>query len=371
MTANSGKQKRRYEGKAIYINGEEMPLPKHDTTEEAIKAARENLDKLRGIGSKSDETLRAEAALDNQRDKYEAVTKIKPVQIRNIDVALDKVNDSVWNGLEGSTRDGQLAYTITLGKNGDDVNATYAISWDNIEELEELKITQKLSRYDRRVYEGVGALFKAGCSAFTLQQVYNAMGREGKASKAAKEKIDKSLTKLSSAHVFLDNGGEHERYENMPYFRWDGSALPMERVTERASIGGNIVDSAIIVYREPPLISFARERNQITTISKRLYDSPLNQTEENIRIEDYLIGRISHMKSGYNKQRRILFDTLFKQTKISGQRQRRRVKAEKVPKLLDHYAKEGFIKGYGLAGDGVTIILSEGECKALPRGAKS
>ncbi|MBR3272302.1 MAG: hypothetical protein IKF98_00145, partial [Clostridia bacterium] len=69
-----------------------------------------------------------------------------------------------------------------------------------------------------------------------------------------------------------------------------------------------------------------------------------------------LLERISHMRTNAKLPRKILFSTLFDRCHIKTGPQRSRAPG-KVKRFLDHYQAEGFIKGYSLDKDGVTVII--------------
>lgn len=290
--------------------------------------------------------------------------------ISNADFPIDKINSNVWKLLEDATP-GQ--YGFDLGDNfvpvdettgfidvdynmasqkdkaiSRNVPVTYCIDFSGLED----SITKKLEPYDKRVCIAIAALFNAGYDVMTLQQIYNAMGNPGKAGKSDKAKINNAITKLSGAKLHLDNTLEADVY-NRVTFKYSGSVVPMERV--EAIVNGKLAESAVHVFREPPLISFAKERRQITTVPIKLLDTPLSNTSANIRLEDYLIERISRIKKdGVKTSNKILFATIYKNAGITTKKQKQRA-PEKIEKLLKHYESCGFIKGYGIEKDGVKI----------------
>ena len=75
-----------------------------------------------------------------------------------------------------------------------------------------------------------------------------------------------------------------------------------------------------------------------------------------MQIEDYLIERISHMKNG-NAKGKILYKTLFAACKIAKGKPQDRAKKDKIPRYLDYYKRQKFIKGYTTDADGITISL--------------
>lgn len=294
--------------------------------------------------------------------------------ISSTDFPIDKVNSNVWKLLENATP-GQYGFDFgdnfvevdestgfidvdfnvasksdkAIGKN---VPVTYCIDFSGLADFER-SITKKLEPYDKRVCVAMAALFNAGYEIMTLQQVYNAMGNPGRAGKNDKEKINDAATKLRAAVIHLDNTLEADAH-NRVTFKYDGSVVPMERV--QAIVNGKLVDSAIHLFREPPLISFARERKQITTVPIKILDSPLSNTSANIQLEDYLIERISRIKKdGSKTSNKVLFATIYKNTGIKTKQQRSRA-ANKIKKLLKHYKSCGFIKDYAIEHDGIKIF---------------
>lgn len=276
--------------------------------------------------------------------------------VEKTDFPLDKVNAQVWRLLE-EAREGQLAFNVAVESEedkraGKEINILYGIEFGEIEEAENVKITRKLEPYDKRVYIAVGAIFKAGYDYMSYQQIYNAMRFKGRAGASDLRKIHAAISKMSGAKIYVDNLEEANVY-NYGHFRYDGSLLPMERAT--AIVNGQLAESVIHVFREPPLLTLARERRQITTIERRLLASPLSMTNANIKLEDYLIDRISHMKNG-TAQRKMLFETIYRNAGIKTIKQKQRAWG-KIKKLLEHYKACGWIAGYTKEKNGVRINL--------------
>ena len=292
--------------------------------------------------------------------------------VDSADFPLDKVNANVWKLLE-DTPSGQYGFyfgddfvevdeesgTIDIDFNvastkdkdsrGLSLPVTYCIDFSDLES----SITKKLEPYDKRVCIAVAALFNEGFEIMTLQQIYNAMGYVGTAGKTDKEKINDSITKMGGAKLHLSNSVEAGFY-NRSEIVYDSPVVPMERM--QALVNGQVVESAIHVFREPPPITFAKERGQFTTVTVNLLNSPLNKTSSNIRLEDYLIERIAHIKRGAGKTpNRMLFDTIYKNAGIQTKKQKQRA-PEKIEKLLRHYKACGFITGYKIEADGVRVF---------------
>ena len=276
------------------------------------------------------------------------IPAIKSHRLERLDFPLDKVNSNVWKLLEETTN-GQLKYNIGVEKKGskEHLNIVYSIDFNN----ENVSLSKKLDPYDKRVYYGLAGFYNKGTDVITLQQIYNAMGYKGRAGAADLKRINDSITKMHTAQIVVDNKQEAQAYK-YPHFRYDGSLLPMERMQE-IEVNGQIARGAVHLFREPPLVSFARERNQITTISVKLLTTPLSKTNANLALEDYFIEQISHMKHGAISKK-MLFDTIYKKAGITTKMQKQRA-PEKITTLLGYYKECGFIKDFRMSKDGITI----------------
>lgn len=272
-----------------------------------------------------------------------------------IDYPLDKINGNVWNLLQSATPTGQLALSVNVAKKGSktDIPIIYGIDFDELEKAGNVTITRTLTPYDKRVYLSISALFNAGNDIVTMSKIYQTMGYSSRMGATDIKRLQDSITKLAAAHIYINNEQEVKAYPNRPKFRYDASLLPMERVT--VTIQGGETETALHLFREPPLTTFAKGRGQITTIAPKLLQSPISKTDQNLMIDDYLIERIARMKNGKGAARKILFSTIYEHCKITG-KQRQRT-PEKIRKYLNYYQKCGFIAGYTETGDSVEIRL--------------
>ena len=279
--------------------------------------------------------------------KAAAIPKVPAHRLTKIDFPIDKVNNNVWQLLEDTK--GQLKLNIDVSTRGSKkpVDVLYSLDFTS---LENVSITRKLEPYDKRVYLAVAALFNDGYDVMSVQQIYNAMGYTGRMSATDIKKINAAITKMNGAHIYIDNLAEHNSYK-YDHFKYDGVLLPMERI--QAIINGQPVDAAIHIFREPPMVSFARERKQITTLDIKLLDTPLSKTNANIQLEDYLLEQIAHIKKGKIRPK-MLYKTIYERAGITQKKQKQRA-PEKIKQLLTHYVACGHIKGYEDTGDGVTI----------------
>lgn len=274
-----------------------------------------------------------------------------------VDYPEDKPNSVIWNLLTTADKDGQIRFDIDTSRKGSKQDAIvyYGIDFNELETS--ARITKQLTPFDKRCYIAAAALFNAGNDIITATQVYYMMGNSKSTTPSTTDtqKINDSLTKMGAARVYIDNIKETQTAKGYAHFQYDAALLPFERI--KAYINGKLTDSAIHLFREPPLISFARQRNQITTLSRQLLESPVSKTNAHLRIDDYLIERIGHMKNSKgNTPRKMKFTTIYKQCGITTSKQKQRA-PETIRRYLDHYKACDWIKGYKEDADGITIQL--------------
>lgn len=275
-------------------------------------------------------------------------TAIKRAEI--VELPLDKVNSTIWNLLKEDTA-GQIAIAMERSGSTREINTLYAI---NFEELgEDIKISKRLTAFDKRVYIAISALFNAGNNVITLTQIHYAMGNTKRPSKDQLEKINNAVTKMMKAQIMVNNSEEASVY-NYDRFIYDGALLPLERGT--AIVNGQLADAAIHIFREPPMVSFAKQRKQITTVAIKLLQSPISKTEGNLQLEDYLLERIARASKG-KQPHKILYKTLYEKAEINTDKQKQRA-SKKITTYLDHYKSCGLITKYALGKDGITVYFT-------------
>ena len=286
-----------------------------------------------------------EANLDDLIQAARKAFTVTAKRADKIEYPLDKLNTIMW-GLTKKETAGRVLVNMAKQGTKKKIPLYYSINFD---ELEDVQISKELTATDKRVYIAMSALYNAGNEVMTITQIHHAMGNAGLPSKAQIDRINESVTKMSGARIHVDNQAEADAY-NYKAFPYDGSLLPMER--RSAIVNGQIVDAAIHLFREPPLMSFAKERGQVTAFKASLLQSPISKTEANLKLEDYLITRISRSKGTC----KILLATLYEKAGITTKKQKQRV-PEKIEKYLQTYMKEGTITGYKIGKEEVIITL--------------
>ena len=271
-----------------------------------------------------------------------------------LEFPLDKINANIWNRLNEAYKSGQLTQTFAAEKRGSkkEANIIYSINFDELERAG-LSTVKRLTAFDKRVYIASNAMYNTGTDYATVSQIYATMGNSGRPGAKDIEKVYESLEKMRRLPITIDSTSEHSVYKNMPKFVYNGMLLPWESVD--AIVNGQRADGVIHFFREPPLMSFAKERRQITTVPRELLQSPISKTDANLQIDDYLIDRIARIKkSGGKSSNKLLYNTIYENCEIKTRMQRSRAK-DKITKYLDYYKECGFIKDFKEAADGVII----------------
>jgi hypothetical protein len=305
--------------------------------------------------------------MDTERD----MPNIKLNKIPRVHFTTDKVNNSAWSLWEGLAANGEEGCGLSIG-NKTNLQINTANEADDrkgikrlitclidFNELEETGIVKHLEPYDKRVYEALSSLHlsvteETGQDCFSLNDVHYAMGETTKPNKKTREKILTSVIKLTKTHIHLDNKEEADAY-NYKHYTYDASLLPAEIITAR--VEGQITEGVIHLFREPPLFTFARQREQITAADVKLLQIPLNKTNKNLMLDDYLRGQIKWMKNKNRKRsNKITFEDMFKKTKLTGRKEKARQKTNAL-KLLEHYKKCGEIKNFKEVENGFVITI--------------
>lgn len=299
----------------------------------------------------------AKDTIDTEKVKQAAkeYPRITTQPTNSLNYPVDKLNGTMWNLLEAANPNGQLQLDIVTSKKGNQKDAIVYYGIDFNELNPDLKITKVLTPFDKRVYIAVAALFNGGNNVISATQIYKMMGNSKQPKAEQIQKINDSVTKMGAAHVYLDNEQEMQINKKYTHFKYDASLLPFERIS--AYVNGKLSESTIHLFREPPLITFARERKQIIRLTRQLLDSPIKKTDANLRLEDYLIERIGHMKNPKsNAPCKMLFSTIYERCGITTTKQKQRT-PEKIQRYLDHYKKSGWITGYTTDKDSITIQI--------------
>lgn len=341
-----------------------LPIRPRELTAEHLQELRDILTRLdQFIADKEGTDLDAafsafieEAGADPEKIQKSIVSALRSIP-NSVDYALDKPNQGLWNGLKLSAKDasGQLEILFGTEKKNSalEANVYYSIYFADPDKLDFLKISKQLTLYDKYIYMYVDAIYRAGNSSMTIGQIHRAMGGKGRPNKETITKINNSLTKMRAAIITLDNSQEIAANMDYPHIKYDGMLLPFDRISIDAN--GAYCETAIHVLREPPLMKFARDRKQVTTISSEVINVPLSNTDANIMLKDYLIDRIAVVKRPKSKaSHTIKLATIYANCQIETRLQKSRART-KIKDCFDHWKKIGWIKGYSMNDSEISV----------------
>lgn len=300
-----------------------------------------------------------------------------------LNTPVDRVNFLAWNSFKDTG--GQIAFNLMSDRDKNnparhDLNITmrYSLTFG---EDPNIKFTKELNHYDRRLMQAVDTLYTSdtsGKNVFLTGDIFRAMGNTGEASANQRKKINESLTKQGTGRVFMDNRAEREHY-NYPKIEYDGNILSFERI--RVIYNGQEVE-ALHFLRRPVYMEIADGRKQMTQVPLKALQSGVSQTDGNLRIEDYLLYRISRHKNTlralldqqekkYTQERQrkikearqlvISLDTFYEQigkAKVKKDLKTRAVKT--AERYLKHYRSDAggrYIDDYKIKDDRIIITL--------------
>lgn len=257
---------------------------------------------------------------------------------------MDKMN-AVTYGRSVEDYEKTLEINVASKKSDKAINVTYSVNFEALD----ASVSRSLSHFDKQVCIALAAHYAAGNKVVSLSQIYTAMGNTGRPSQKQIAKIGESVDKLAKTEITIDNTEEAIAYKGRKKVVDKEMIITCKR--RDAYINGHLTEGAIFMYDLPAPIRFARDRGQIITLDLKVLQSPMNKTEENLILQDYLIRRISRK----GDPRRILISTLLSKLGGQGPRQKKWRTLEKAKALLEYYKEIGFIADFKLEPDAICI----------------
>lgn len=223
-----------------------------------------------------------------------------------------------------------------------------------------------LTNYDKSIINGVVSIMESGNSSFTVPMLYHAMtGKENptvddglmedikaKLDTMRRLSINIDLTEEIKAHMIQKNvAGEND----LESFTIEGYLLPLNKYT--GIVNGKRSEMYQIIDT-PPLHTYAKMKNQISTVSIDLLKAPLNNNATTIPLKTYLLGRIEAMKNQNNKIMRdkILYESVYRELgDIDSDKKRKKRIRDYTETILKHFIKMKYITKYEVVKEGRTI----------------
>lgn len=333
------------------------PAQLSENSRKEIKVTLEESEEFYSISRTAEERVKYLQKIIERAES--GIIRYNPQPVDSMIYPIEKVYDKTFSYPENDyDKEHNLERNIiTTPQNAlDNGWVTIKIKMENFsKKLEEsgIKMTMELDITDKRLYTAAANIYYAGNEVTTTSQIFKtAFGRSPTANEL--EATNSRLTKLRESSFYLDNQGEDGKM-NTPPFAYDGAILPFERVS--ATINGIEIKSAIHFLRDPPLMAFVTGRKRFTTFPPTVLYSPLRKTQTNMRIEDYLLQRIGHMKKAYSKSpRKMLYSTIYENCGITTKKQKQRA-PDTINRCLDYYVEVNYIDGYTISKDGITIDI--------------
>ncbi len=312
-------------------------------------------------------------------------TKLKSFIQQNSPINNALVRNHVMNELYGTEVDGQLKFLtteVTVRQRQGEQSAVYSLCSFSYDDSADLTILNKNGRYkitayDRRIYNAISTLYLEGRKTVTLTEIFGVMTGYARTNPSSGQiqAVERSLNKLRSIRVFIDLTAEvnaHLIKDKQPLI--DAGVLKdktdriQSAVIEDSMLSfrlGTItsekgkVTKSIQVTSEPSLLTYNRAKKTLISIPMEyigLVNS--NATEKVIAFQDYLLMRIMGYKNGSMKQRRVLYETIYRD---SGMEKPALSKdfirdREVIKKLLDEWQQKGLVSSYCEVKEGRSFV---------------
>ena len=244
-------------------------------------------------------------------------------------------------------------FDFCVGEKGKEKKPVTILVSINIKKLKGVSLSNgvMLNPFNRANHNIAVSLYVAGNTHITPRMIYEAMNGYNRIHKPPEQMykaIMDSMEKLMYTGITIDTTHETEEY-GTALFKFKGYLLPV--VFGTAEINGHVVE-CFKFLDEPPLYTYAKERNQISSCEINLLAADLYMTPENVVIRDYLLEQITTMQSKKAKRNTVIrYDTLFAYLGITAPteetlRAKKRDIRAKVRTILNAWVREKFIKGY-------------------------
>ena len=277
---------------------------------------------------------------------------------KNIVMPVTKVTTQIFDKQETA-----LAILVN-SKNQNEVIVPYKV-FVGVDERQGIKLSQKLTAYDREVYNGVCSLIEAGYTFGTAKQIYEAFAGKPSKSPQAEKRVAGSMRKMMTTLITFD-WTEHAKMKGIELKEGEGLHTEENMIYAQAAyatINGQKVRGYKFL-KVPALYEYSKKVGQLTSIDRKFLKlKHVSNTENTIVLKNYIIRRIEGMKNRHNQLRNvILFKTMFEDCGITGTKMQMHRHRKTVYTILDELCEMGYINTYkekrnGQKHLGVEIVL--------------
>ena len=229
----------------------------------------------------------------------------------------------------------------------------------DFENLDGVKLSKKLSSYEKFVWHTcVNLIIQDDHDILTLEQIYKAMGNNGKPNNTIKTEILEAIENMSKVRVTVDVPVNSELYPELDQFK--GTFQLLATNTKQALSRGQIAKNSIQILEKPQLFYFAKAINQVCSFPATVLEVPVSKTKANITLLNFLLQKISKMKLNDFSQKEILLNEMYVQCNIDDKFKRSRLIKENggtLRKMLDHFTEYNFIQEYSITTKYIKITF--------------
>lgn len=294
------------------------------------------------------------------------------------------IRDSVMNDMIHTDIDGQLSIipseVTTREAHGKTTQVVTMCSFSYGEDVDqgifEIRGANKITAYDRRVYNAISTLYYNGRKTISLNEIYAVMTgyKRTNPTKNQIEAIEKCLKKLGSVNVFIDITDEvnAKMMDKQPLIE-AGVLKDKSDKIKKATIEDKMVHikigtlesekgkvfKSVQIVGEPSLLTYNRAKRTLITIPMQYIGlEGTNATEKTIAFQDYLLMRIMSFINGKMRENKVLYDTLYRD---SGEDRPALSKdfirdRETIARMLDEWKSGGLITGWEEIKEGRSYV---------------
>lgn len=224
-----------------------------------------------------------------------------------------------------------------------------------------VSVSREFTEWDDSVFRGINTLLYDGTQTFTADMIYRAMtgNPTAKATEEVQRKIFESWVRFTSTWMELNTAGVGKAYGFMEVKR---TSHVIEGGTDLITITNQHGTSSVRYYtvsKEPDLIWYANQLNQVARFPIQYLDIPIHKTEDVIHVRNILLDRIYSIPHQSNT---ILYEYLFRYLDKENLSATQRVKKERklkgfVKAMLDYWVTtDGPISSWEEVKKGRSIV---------------
>lgn len=224
-----------------------------------------------------------------------------------------------------------------------------------------VSVSREFTEWDDSVFRGINTLLYDGTQTFTADMIYRAMtgNPTAKATEEVQRKIFESWVRFTSTWMELNTAGVGKAYGFMEVKR---TSHVIEGGTDLITITNQHGTSSVRYYtvsKEPDLIWYANQLNQVARFPIQYLDIPIHKTEDVIHVRNILLDRIYSIPHQSNT---ILYEYLFRYLDKENLSATQRVKKERklkgfVKTMLDYWTiTDGPISSWEEVKKGRSIV---------------